>query len=227
MIWLLCYPQGLARFFAHAPFLRPDLKVFDAGCGTGAATLALHTALAERGWQPAHVDAFDLTRSMLSRFRQALQRADITGVEPAVADVHHLNTLPATWQDYDLIVSSAMLEYLPQPALPAALQGLRQRLRPEGTLVVFISRRSALIVSLITKGWHAQLYGKSKLRAAFQQAGFGNVASERFPFPYGYLNAWGHTWSWPGPEGRLALLHPLSVAPCRFAALPYPADFGR
>ena len=53
MIGLLRYLQGLARFFAHAPFLRPDLKVLDAGCGTGAAALALHAALAKRGWQPA------------------------------------------------------------------------------------------------------------------------------------------------------------------------------
>jgi SAM-dependent methyltransferase len=192
MIGLLRYPQGLARFFARAPFLRPELKVLDAGCGTGAATLALYAALAERGWQPAHVDAFDLTRSMLSRFREALQRASIAGVELAVADVQRLDTLPAAWQDYDLIVSSAMLEYLPKAALPAALQGLRQRLRPEGTLVVFISRQSALMVPLIKKWWHAQLYGKTELRAAFQQAGFADVAFERFPFPYGYLNAWGH-----------------------------------
>lgn len=155
MIGLLRYPQGLAQYFARASFLRPDLNVLDAGCGTGAATLALDAALAQRGWQPAHVDAFDLTRSMLSRFRQALQRASIAGVGLAVADVRRLDTLPAAWQDYDLIVSSAMLEYLPKAALPAALQGLRQRQRPEGTLVVFISRRSALMVLFITKWWHA------------------------------------------------------------------------
>ncbi|WP_051718531.1 class I SAM-dependent methyltransferase [Hymenobacter sp. IS2118] len=192
MIGLLRYPQGLARFFAHAAFLRPDLKVLDAGCGTGAVTLALHTALAGRGWQPTHVDAFDLTPSMLSRFRHALHRAAIAGVELAVADVRHLDTLPVAWQDYDLIVSSAMLEYLPKAALPAALQGLRQRLRPDGTLVVFISRRSAFMVPFITKWWHARLYGKTELRAAFQQAGYRNVAFERFPFPYSYLNVWGH-----------------------------------
>ena len=192
MIWLLRYPQGLARFFANAPFLRPGLKVLDAGCGTGAATLALHAALAERGWQPARVDAFDLTRSMLSRFQQGLQRASLAGVELAVADVRHLNTLPAAWRDYDLIVSSAMLEYLPKAALPAALKGLRQCLRSDGTLVVFISRQSVFMTLFIAKWWHAHLYEETELRAAFRLAGFGNVAFERFPFPYGYLNAWGH-----------------------------------
>ena len=68
--------------------------MLDAGCGTGAATLALHAALAKRGWQPAHVDAFELTRSMLTRFWYASQQAAIAGVELAVADVWHLDTLP-------------------------------------------------------------------------------------------------------------------------------------
>lgn len=48
MIRLLGYRQGLTRYFARAEFLRPDLNVLDAGCGTGAATLALHAALAGR-----------------------------------------------------------------------------------------------------------------------------------------------------------------------------------
>ena len=48
MIRLLGYRQGLTRFFAQADFLRPGLPVLDAGCGTGAATLALRTALGER-----------------------------------------------------------------------------------------------------------------------------------------------------------------------------------
>ena len=113
---------------------------------------------------------------MLSRFRQASQRAAIAGVELAAADVRHLDTLPVAWQDYDLIVSVAMLEYLPKAA---------------GTLVVFVSRQNVLMVPFITKWWHAQLYGKTELRAAFQQAGFPDVVFERFPFPYSYLHAWG------------------------------------
>ena len=111
---------------------------------------------------------------MLSRFWQASQRADIAGAELAVVNVRHLDTLPVARRDYDLIVSAAMLEYLPKAA---------------GTLVVFVSRQNALMVPFITKWWHAQLYGKTKLRAAFQQAGFPDAVFERFPFPYSYLNA--------------------------------------
>ena len=39
------YRQGLRAFFAGADWLRPSLRVLDAGCGTGIATFALLEAL--------------------------------------------------------------------------------------------------------------------------------------------------------------------------------------
>lgn len=192
MIRLLRYPQGLARYFAGAAYLRPDLRVLDAGCGTGAATLALRAALAQRQLPPAHFDGFDLTPGMLSRFRHALDQLPPASIGLAVADVLALEDLPATWQGYDLIISSAMLEYLPKADLATALRGLRQRLRPDGTLVVFISRQSFSMRLLIGRWWHANLYAKAELRTAFQRAGFSPVAFEAFPRLYRYLNAWGH-----------------------------------
>ena len=192
MIRLLRYPQGLAHYFAGAAYLRPNLRVLDAGCGTGAATLALRAALAQRQLLPAHFDGFDLTPGMLSRFRHALKQLPPTSVNLAVADVLALEDLPVTWQGYDLIISSAMLEYLPKADLATALRGLRQRLRPDGTLVVFISRQSSWMRPFIGRWWHANLYDKPEVRAAFQRAGFLQVAFEAFPWPYRYLNAWGH-----------------------------------
>ena len=55
------YPQGLRSFFEQSQLLRSDLKVLDAGCGTGAVTFALHEALVRRGFVPGTIDAFDLT----------------------------------------------------------------------------------------------------------------------------------------------------------------------
>lgn len=192
MIRLLRYPQGLARYFAGASYLRSNLRVLDAGCGTGAATLALRAALAQRQLQPAHFDGFDLTPGMLRRFWHALEQLPPASIDLAVADVLALEDLPVTWQGYDLIISSAMLEYLPKADLATALWGLRQRLRPDGTLVVFISRQSAWMRPFIGRWWHANLYSKAELRAACQRAGFASVGFEAFPWPYRYLNAWGH-----------------------------------
>lgn len=192
MIRLLRYPQGLARYFAQADYLRPGMKVLDAGCGTGAATLALHTTLAERRLLPAQFQAFDLTPLMLARFAQHLDEHPVAGIELAVANALALGMLPEGWRDYDLIISSAMLEYLPKADLAAALEGLRLRLRPGGALVVFISRQGPYMVPFIGRWWHANLYGKRELRQAFRQAGFGQLDFQSFPGFYGYLNAWGH-----------------------------------
>lgn len=85
-----------------------------------------------------------------------------------------------------------MLEYVRKQDLPLALRGLHVRLHWHGTLVVFISRHNPFMVPFIQKWWQANLYSKTELRAAFQAAGFAHVDFSAFPFPFGYLNAWGH-----------------------------------
>ncbi|GAB2715776.1 hypothetical protein GCM10011495_36030 [Hymenobacter frigidus] len=90
------YRRGLTRFFAQADFLRPGLNVLDAGCGTGAATLALRTALGERNLLPARFNAFDLTPLMISRFWKALDKHPIADIELVAANVLQLQALPAS-----------------------------------------------------------------------------------------------------------------------------------
>lgn len=191
-IHLLRYPQGLQRFFEQGDFLRSHLKVLDAGCGTGATTLALHSALNARHLLPAHFAAFDLTPRMLSRFWAALAQHPVPNLEIVAADVLALDKLPADWHDFDLIVSAAMLEYLPKARLAEALAGLRQRLAPDGTFVLFISRQSIWMDWLIRRWWNANLYTRAELEAALEQAGFTMRRFARFPGLYGYLNWWGH-----------------------------------
>ncbi|OGX86519.1 hypothetical protein BEN48_12710 [Hymenobacter glacialis] len=166
--------------------------MLDAGCGTGATTLALHAALEARHLLPAHFSAFDLTPLMLSRFREKLVRRPVPHLEMVAADVLALDQLPATWHEYDLIVSAAMLEYLPKARLVEALAGLRRRLKPDGTFVLFISQQSIWMNWLIRRWWHANLYTRAELEAVLEQAGFTTRHFAKFPAPYSYLNWWGH-----------------------------------
>ncbi len=65
------YPHGLRAFFLASGLLgRPGLRVLEAGCGTGALTLAVHEAALRRGMPLGSLDAFDLTPAMLSRLRR-------------------------------------------------------------------------------------------------------------------------------------------------------------
>jgi putative NADH-flavin reductase len=75
---------------------------------------------------------FDLTPAMLENFRETLRIAAIEGVNVAQADVLELDTLPDEWNNFDLIISNfdliisaAMMEYLPRERLVDALRGLR------------------------------------------------------------------------------------------------------
>jgi len=183
------YPQGLRAFFrSYGLGRRP--RVLDAGCGTGLCTFALLDALGERGTQPATLDAFDLTPAMLEQFREAVAARGLAGIRMTRADVLALERLPEDWRDYDLVVSSAMLEYLPRERLPDALAGLRRRMRSTGTMIVFISRRNPPMRWLIERWWHANLYSRRELSAAFEQAGL-TATFRHFPFPYRHLGTWG------------------------------------
>ncbi|MFV1978219.1 MAG: class I SAM-dependent methyltransferase [Myxococcota bacterium] len=199
------YPQGLRAIFMGSSVLSSDLRVLDAGCGTGVTTLALRSALAARGMPARRIDAFDLTPAMLGRFRSTLAASGIEDVELARADVLALETLPREWSNYDLVVTASMLEYVPRESFPVALRGLRGRLREGGKLLLFITRNNALMRPLIGRWWEANLYTRAEIRVALKEAGFIDTSFGRFPFPYRHLDLWGHAVSARAAPSRSAI----------------------
>ncbi len=189
---LVRYQQGLRACFMASPLLRCGIRVLDAGCGTGAALLALHEAFVARGLARGSLHGFDLTPAMLDRLRASMQSRGIEGVELLQADVLTLETLPAAWSNYDLIVSASMLEYVPREQFVAALSGLRARLSEGGSLLLFMTRDNWLMRPLIGRWWQSNLYTAQQLKTAFAEAGFSAITFRRFPPLYRYLAFWGH-----------------------------------
>lgn len=191
-IRLVRYAQGIRSYFLRSPILRPGMRVLDAGCGTGALTLALREALVRRALPPAVLHGFDLTPAMLARFHATLEARSITDVATTRADVLRLDLMPASWRDYDLVVSASMLEYVPRERFAEALAGLRGLLAPGGHFILFITRRNWLTVPMIGRWWQGNLYDKRQLLQGFREAGFTNAVFGSFPLTGRHLSLWGY-----------------------------------
>jgi len=190
-IQLAGYEQGLRAFLGQSSVLRAGLRVLDAGCGTGALTLALNEALRRKGVEGQSLDAFDLTPAMLRRFQEKCDRRGIQ-IRTTQADVLELERMAPDWTDDDLIVSASMLEYVPRERLAEALAGLRRKLADNGRLVLFITKRNWLTRPLVGWWWRSNLYDRQELSTAFRQAGFPRVEFRAFPAAASHLATWGH-----------------------------------
>jgi 2-polyprenyl-3-methyl-5-hydroxy-6-metoxy-1,4-benzoquinol methylase len=95
-------------------------RVLDAGCGTGRAT----AALADRG---AEVVAFDIGERLVARARRRCE------CRPAVGSVMSLPFADAT---FDVVLSTEVIEHLPQPSL--AIREFARVLKPGGHLVLSV-----------------------------------------------------------------------------------------
>jgi 2-polyprenyl-3-methyl-5-hydroxy-6-metoxy-1,4-benzoquinol methylase len=185
------YGAGLRALLARGGYLHPGMRVLDAGCGTGILSRNLHGIAAESGMEGITFHAFDLTPAMMSIFERWMAENGVKDIQLRRANVLRLEELPEDWKDYDLIVSSAMLEYLPKPSLSGALRNLAGLLAPGGKLLVCISRRNPLMKWLIEAWWKSNLYGREEIADRFEEAGL-RIRFGRFPPPYRYLGLWGH-----------------------------------
>ena len=188
---LLRYHQGLHAVLSKANLLKPGMKVLDAGCGSGAVTKALQSIAQKQKISGITFHGFDLTQAMLDQFKVWINNNKINAIELQQADVLDLTQLPQHWNNYDLIVSSAMLEYLPKDKLVTALGNLKKLLKSGGRMFIIISHDSWLMRLLITKWWQANLYNQEEFKNYLNKAGLQVVRFRRFPFPYNYLNYWG------------------------------------
>ena len=184
--------QAYEAFFTSYDGLGPDLRILNAGCGTGMDALALIRALQRRGLSYETLDSFDLTPAMLERFRKCIEDLRIRNVRLQEANVLDLEGLPQDWTGYNLIVSAAMLEYVPRDALTRAVSGLRARLAPGGTFLLFIARRNWITSILIAKPWKANVYRAEDVNRFLTEARFNRVTFRKFPASYFWHNWWAH-----------------------------------
>lgn len=190
IVGLFAYGWGLRVLLERGGYVRPGVRVLDAGCGTGALTRGIHEIRRRSAMQGVTIHAFDLTPAMLDRLRDWMASNNAV-IDLREANVLDLGSLPPDWRGYDLVVSSAMLEYLTPAGLVVALRSLVGLLAPGGTMLVCVTRRNFLMPWLIGAWWRSRMYDRAELDAVFREAGL-SPRFGWFPFPAAHLNLWGH-----------------------------------
>lgn len=127
-----------ARFIG--PFLRPGMRVLDAGCGPGSITLGLAAAVA-----PGEVVGVDLQASQVDRARTVAGTEGITNVRFEVGDVY---ALPFPDGSFDVVFAHALLMHVRDPV--RALLELRRLLGPGGVVGVRDPDLSATVLEPTT-----------------------------------------------------------------------------
>lgn len=190
-IQLLQYENGLEKFFETNQCLKQNDKVLDAGCGSGVLTKVLSEIAKSQKLVGISFHGFDLTQAMLDLFEKWITGRNLD-IELKKADVLKLDEqLPKEWKNYDLIVSSAMLEYIPKSEVKKAFRNLCNLLKDDGTFCLFITKKNPLMSLLIKWWWKANMYEKDEIKQILTEAGFKNIRFKKFLFPHNYLNHWG------------------------------------
>ena len=160
--------------------MRPFLgtRLLELGCGTGNLTpLFLRDGRT--------VLAIDTDQRMLEALQANLGvRPGLTVRRCAVQDL-----VPEFTASFDSVVSSNVLEHIPDDAEPAAIRATFELLKPGGTSVHWVPACPCVFGSLDRAFAHHRRYTKAGLAARFEQAGF-RVERCRYWNSVGLLGWW-------------------------------------
>lgn len=148
--------------------LTPGVSVLDVGCGTGAITCGIPTAL---GSHVVRVVGVDVNAAFIDEARR--RHARVPGLSFEVADVH---ALPFR-DDFDIVTAARVLQWLRRPG--DALRAMVAATRPGGRVVVLDYNHEKL-------AWDpAPPASMQRFYAAFlawrAEAGMDNAVADRLP----------------------------------------------
>ncbi len=174
----LGFINAYAQLMRNAPSPATPPKVLDAGTGTG----AFAQAWIDAHGTPATLTLTDISRAMLQVAATRLPATQVLTI--GVGDeVPHV-------PPQDIVLCAHVIEHLDDPH--AALTWLRDRLRPDGTLIMAISKPH-WCTALVRWRWGNAAYTPDKAHAMLKAAGFTAISAHPFTsgppsrVSYGYI----------------------------------------
>ncbi|MBI5115973.1 class I SAM-dependent methyltransferase [Candidatus Poribacteria bacterium] len=176
------YPRGIRDFILQGLPIKDNDRILDAGCGHGILSRAIRSKIKREAVQGTQQFAFDISDDMLQGFRK-------TGADGI--DLRRLDVRELSYDNdfFDLIVTSAMLEYVPD--IENALSSLKRCLKPGGKIYVFMSKKTRLNHFLFQPFGKPRCYSFPELTNILLRVGFQNIERQRFPASSFWLNIWG------------------------------------
>ena len=178
----LQWEKVLETFFQADNFLRPNIKILDAGCGTGPVTKVLYRLARQQGLEDIGFYGFDLTPAMLALFQQWIEEDGAQGIQLRQANGLNLKEqLPSEWNNFDWIVSSTMLENISKELRRKALSNLKELLYPNGHILLFLTKRTWIARWTGTKWWGINLFDREELITDLRHAGYSDIQYHPLP----------------------------------------------
>jgi ubiquinone/menaquinone biosynthesis C-methylase UbiE len=174
------------RFFVRTNHgrlgLSEGMSILDAGIGAGFLTISL----LEEAPIPLKITGLDFSPGMLVGLRRGLRRL---GLEERVKlQVGDMRDMPFADESFDLVVSSAAMEYLPE--VGDGISECGRVLRPGGRLLL-IATRDSFMGKLVAATWRNKTLETAHVRDCMARAGMKNVESLRFTRLVALFNWWG------------------------------------
>lgn len=182
---LIGYRLALRRFARanhHLLGIRKDMRILDAGIGTGFLTVSL----LQEAPIPVSVVGLDFSRGMLTGLECRLAELNLQPrVKLLMSDMRRM---PFTDGTFDLVVTSAAMEYLPDVA--EGISECGRVLRPGGSFL-FIATRDSFMGKTIAATWKNKVLEPDHIRQCMQKAGMRRIDSISFPWYFPHVNWWG------------------------------------
>ncbi len=181
---------AVRSFVHHANLVSSGHKVLDAGCGSGLVTKALFQQAKRRAISNVTYHGFDVSPKMLARFETWTMKLGSDAISTQEANVLDLSALPHDWIEYDLIVSCAMLEQVSRDDFAEAINNLRARLKKDGRLFLFVTRRTMITKWIFDRLWLSNLYSAEEVLDGLAEAGLSSAQFHGFQGPLRPFTQW-------------------------------------
>lgn len=174
-LWLNGYTRAAAYVVKQLPFIaNAVIKVLDAGSGTGLYSFAILNRFPN-----SKVVAFDFNPEMASRMKSSLINRHLhERTEVFVADI--LRELPTTANNFDLVITGGVLEYV---NAEKAVTNLSKHL-PKGGYFLNSPVKNNIWGKLVGKWMGFIPHIPDSLMAAFTKNGFELIKRIKIPYRY-------------------------------------------